>query len=247
MDSITFLGTGGGRFVFLSQRRHSGGIWLDLGGARFILDPGPGSLVRALQRNLDPGRLDCVICSHNHLDHYNDAEVMVEAMTHGLNRKEGILVLQEDVVNYISSYHRSAVEVIVPKAGSSFKVGGVDVEVIPTTNHASGLGLRFRCPSGIITYSGDTAFDPGLIRHYMGSDLLILNTIFPRGRKAKTHLNIDDALEIAKAARPAKLVITHFGVRMIDAGPEKEAEHIMQSTGVPTMAAEDGMTLHLKG
>jgi ribonuclease BN (tRNA processing enzyme) len=245
MDSVTFLGTGGGRFVFLTQRRYSGGIWLELSGARFIVDPGPGALVRALQFDRDPGRLDAVMSSHMHLDHYNDVEVMVEAMTHGLNRRQGTLVLQEDVVGYISDYHRGAVQTLVPKPGDTLKVRGVQVEVLPTFNHAGGIGFRFDTPSGDVTYSGDTAYSDEVIGHYRGSKLLILNTIFPHERGSDTHLNTDDALEIARKARPEHLVLTHFGVRLLGEGPEKEALRIEEETGVHTIAATDGLTLRL--
>ncbi|MFH1055437.1 MAG: MBL fold metallo-hydrolase [Candidatus Altiarchaeota archaeon] len=245
MNSITFLGTGGGRFVFLTQRRYSGGIWFDFDGVRLILDPGPGALVRALQYGKDPGRLDCVIGSHKHLDHYSDIEVMVEAMTHGLNRRKGVLVLQKDVVEYVSDYHRSAAVVLMPDAGETFNVGGLGVEVIPTANHVGGLGFRFMTSGGVVTYSGDTGYDSELVRHYNGSKLLILNTIFPSGGNAATHLNTDDAIQIGKAARPEWLIITHFGVRMLNADPKKEAQRIEEESKVPTTAATDGMTATL--
>jgi ribonuclease BN (tRNA processing enzyme) len=245
MNSVTFLGTGGGRFVFLTQRRYSGGIWLEFDGVKVMLDPGPGALVRALQYHKDPGRLDCVLSSHRHLDHYNDVEVMVEAMTHGLNRKKGLLVLQEGVVGYISDYHRGGVETIVPKPGDSFKVKDLNVNVLPTSNHVDCLGFRFSTSDGLVTCSGDTAFNMEVVRHYQGSKLLILNVIFPSGRKAGTHLNTDDAVEIARQTRPEHLVITHFGVRMLNVSPEKEAERIQDETGVHTIAATDGLTLKL--
>jgi ribonuclease BN (tRNA processing enzyme) len=245
MDSVTFLGSGGGRFVFLTQKRYSGGLWLELEGKRFMIDPGPGALVRALQFRKDPGRLDCIIASHNHLDHYNDVEVMVEAMTHGLNRRHGVLVLQEGVVGYISDYHRGAIETVVPKAGDSFKVGDVLVSALPTVKHVGGLGFRFECKSGVVTYSGDTAFDERVVQEYKGSNLLILNTIFPHERGSDTHLNTDDAVEIARMVKPDRLVITHFGVWLIERGPEKEAKRIQADSGVPTTAAEDGMSIRL--
>jgi len=245
MGQVTFLGTGGGRFVFLTQKRHTGGIWLELGGARLLVDPGPGALVRALDAGLDPGTLDCVISSHGHLDHYNDVEVMVEAMTHGLNRRQGLLVLQEDVVPYVSEYHRASVETLVARSGESFTVRGLRVDVLSTCNHAGGLGFRFEAPEGRVTYSGDTAYAPDVVAQYLGSRMLILNTIFPKRRASDTHLNTDDAERIASETRPKHLILTHFGVRMLAEDPAREAERIQRETGVRTTAATDGMTVRI--
>ncbi|MBD3387634.1 MAG: MBL fold metallo-hydrolase [Candidatus Altiarchaeales archaeon] len=246
MDSVTFLGTGGGRFVLLTQRRFSGGLWLELDGVRFILDPGPGALVRALQFGKDPGRLDCVLASHKHLDHYNDVEVMVEAMTHGLNRRKGLLAVHEGVVEYISDYHWNSVETIVVSEGGSFEVGDVHVDAIPTVNHVGGVGFRFACSRGVVTYSGDTGYDKRVVRHYGGSRVLVLNTIFASGTRSPTHLNTDDAVEIASQAKPELLIINHFGVRMLREGPEKEAERITEEAGVRVVASADGMTVDLE-
>ena len=47
---ITFLGSGGGRFSAISQRRMTGGFRIDnLGGKNYHVDPGPGALVRTYQ------------------------------------------------------------------------------------------------------------------------------------------------------------------------------------------------------
>ena len=44
---LTFLGSGGGRFSAISQRRMTGGFRIDnLSGKNYHIDPGPGALVR---------------------------------------------------------------------------------------------------------------------------------------------------------------------------------------------------------
>jgi len=53
-DVITFLGTAGARFVVARQILASGGAWLNLGNTQILLDPGPGCLVQATKRKLDP-------------------------------------------------------------------------------------------------------------------------------------------------------------------------------------------------
>jgi len=45
-NRIIFLGTGGARVVVFKQIRASGGIWFSIDGTEFLLDPGPGALIR---------------------------------------------------------------------------------------------------------------------------------------------------------------------------------------------------------
>jgi ribonuclease BN (tRNA processing enzyme) len=88
-DTIIFLGTAGARFVVIRQFLASGGAWLNLGNTQILLDPGPGSLVQASKRKLDPTKLDAIILSHRHLDHSGDINIMIEAMTDGGTKKRG--------------------------------------------------------------------------------------------------------------------------------------------------------------
>ena len=90
---ITFLGTGGGRFSAISQRRMTGGFRIDnLNGKNYHVDPGPGALVRTYQFGFDPRNLDGVFVSHAHTDHYNDAEILIEAMTRGMTKEYGVVM-----------------------------------------------------------------------------------------------------------------------------------------------------------
>ncbi|MBU0761816.1 MAG: MBL fold metallo-hydrolase [Candidatus Altiarchaeota archaeon] len=245
MNSATFLGTGGGRFVMLTQRRASAGIWVKIDGRNYIIDPGPGAIIHALKHGFDPGSLDGIFCTHNHLDHYGEVEVMVEAMTHGLHRRHGILYLQEDVVKYISQYHRDKTHLVPLHPNDKTPVESSVVDVLPTHQHSNGVGLKFNTSSGVFTYAGDTGYNMDLAKNYVGSKILVLNTIFPTGHPAKTHLNTDYAAEIALTAKPEKLVITHFGIRMLNVGPEKQAEIIRKKTNIDTVAAYDGMTVQI--
>jgi len=244
MQSITFLGTGGGRFVLLTQRRYTGGIWLDLE-SKLMLDPGPGALIRALQFGKNPEKLDAVLVSHKHLDHYNDAELMLEAMTRGTKRRHGSLIIEENALEYISSYHQNSVDVVIPKPGEFFRLGSLKVRAIPTKKHG-GIGFKFFSVDGNVTYTSDTAYSKDLIKYYKNSKILIINSIFPPGKKIDTHLNADDALKIVKKARPELAVLNHFGMQFLNHGPEREAGRIQEETGTRTIAARDGMAIDLE-
>ncbi len=49
-ETITFLGTGGARFMIITQMLASGGLWLDIGGTEILVDPGPGCRFRPAGR-----------------------------------------------------------------------------------------------------------------------------------------------------------------------------------------------------
>jgi ribonuclease BN (tRNA processing enzyme) len=55
----------------------------------------------------------------------------------------------------------------------------------------------------------------------------------------------EDAIKIIEEAEPEMAVLTHFGMKMIFKGPASEARFVQQKTGVPTIAAMDGMRLSI--
>src|SRR3977135_2915162 len=86
---LTFMGTAGARFMVAKQLAASGGLYLEEGNTRISLDPGPGAIVQYAKRKVDLTKLDAIVLSHRHLDHSNDVNVMIEAMTEGAFRHRG--------------------------------------------------------------------------------------------------------------------------------------------------------------
>jgi ribonuclease BN (tRNA processing enzyme) len=245
MTSIQFLGTGGGRFVLLSQKRYTGGIWLESRGKHFVIDPGPGALIRCLEYGLEPRKLHAILVSHNHLDHYNDAEILLEGMTASMNKRRGVLAANKSVLPYISEYHKSFVDVIEFDSETEFELEGIRVETIPTFDHDNGFGFKFHTKDGIITYGSDTNYNTALSEYYHDSDIIILNVLRPAGDKIRKHLDSAEAEQLITEAQPKKAVLSHFGMKMLAAGPERIAAEISKNTGIETIAARDGQVFEL--
>ncbi len=73
----------------------------------------------------------------------------------------------------------------------------------------------------------------------------MLCTMWPRDNPLRFHLCTDDALRIIEETGPGCAVLTHFGMKMLNADPEKEAAYLQRETGIPIVAARDGMTIIL--
>ena len=251
MNTIKFLGTAGARFVVSKQLRASGGIWLTLDDTNVLIDPGPGSLVRCLasRPKLNPMDLDGIILTHRHLDHANDINIMIEAMTNGGFKKKGVVFAPQDALEgdpVILKYIREHVEKIeVLKEKGTYKVGSISFST--PIGHIHGVetyGLNIfgkDCSISIIT---DTEYFEGLESHYP-CDILIINVVLLEKRDVIKHLCLNDAEKIISINKPKLSILTHFGMTMIKAKPWEIAEDLTHKLGVKVIAARDGMELDI--
>jgi len=250
---IIFLGTGGGRFATITQKRRTAGIRMIDDSLNLHLDPGPGALVYSISEGLDPQKLNAIFVSHCHPDHYTDAEVLIEAMTRGTTRKHGVLAAAKSVLNgsnvcepSISKYHQQMPnQKIETIPNMRFQVDNVRVSVTKARHtDPDAVGFRFETSEfGDFAYTSDTEYFEGIGKYYEGVRLLMLCVMRPAGKPWKGHMTTIDAIKIVEEARPEQAVLTHLGMQMIFKGPAKEAKLIEEKTGVPTVAAADRMRI----
>jgi phosphoribosyl 1,2-cyclic phosphodiesterase len=257
MDGVelVFLGTGGGRFVTITQKRRTGGFRLISNKLNLHVDPGPGALIYSLEAGLNPQKLNAVLVSHRHPDHYANAEILVEAMTRGMLKKKGLVAAPPNILSgnietgpAISTYHQKMIEnVITLKPGVNFEV--VKTRIVSTeTRHTDpeAVGFRIEIPKvGAIGYTADTEYFEGIEEEYRGVRILILSVMRPTGNPWTGHMTPNEAAKIVEAVKPDLAVATHFGMKMIFSGPTYEVKLIQDTTGIPTIAAFDGMKLRV--
>lgn len=248
-EIITFLGSGGARFVMISQLLATGGIWLSLGETEILLDPGPGCLVSAVKRKLNPEKLSAIILSHRHLDHSGDANVMVEAMTGGGFKKRGWLFVPSDAIDaepVVYSFlrsHTGGVEILAE--GKSYTVGNISFQT--PVKHIHGVetyGFNFDTGRHTFCYISDTRYFDALGQSYRG-ELMIINTQSLGNRPFLDHLSVADTERVVAAVKPRIVILTHFGMTMWKAKPWQVAEEMSQRTGIKVIAARDGLSFDL--
>ncbi|NWF54262.1 MAG: MBL fold metallo-hydrolase [Syntrophaceae bacterium] len=251
---IKFIGTAGARFVVARQLRSSGGLWLSFQGVNLYMDPGPGALVRVLTANppLDPTTLDGILLSHKHLDHSGDINAMIEAMTEGGYRRRGVLfapeeALEEDpvILRYIRSY-LGKIEIL--RKHETYSLGDLHFSTAGRHRHpVETYGFNFHLPRATVSCITDAKFHSDLISQYPG-EVLLLNVVLLAELPDRQidHLTLEDVKIILKETRAQKVILTHFGTRMLEANPSKLAQRLSEESGKEVIAATDGMVLEME-
>jgi len=252
MARIIFLGTAGSNSVVNKQLRSSGGIILQVEDIQIHIDPGPGALSQAVKYGVSLKHNTAVLVSHHHLNHCNDLNMVIDAMTYSGLERRGVLLAAKSVVHdlgesfpIVTKYHQNLVEkMIVMEAKTKVGVDLVEIHALSakhTDVHA--VGFKLYCPKFVFSYTGDTELTEELIEELIGTDVLVLNVPYP-GKEAKgKNLDSDSAIKIISKVRPKIAVLTHFGMEMLKADPIQEARDIQRVTGIQTLAAKDGLIL----
>lgn len=253
MTKITFLGSGGGRFMTITQKRGTGGFYIE-DKIKIHVDPGPGAHLRSIQNKLDPRKTEAILISHCHTDHFNDFPVMVESMTDGMLKKEGYVVGSRSVIegrdefaSIVFPYHRKNLKgVLSLSPGEKIEIKGQEIQALETKHSDPfAIGFKIYTKFGPITYTSDTEYFKDMVDQYLNSRILIINVTRPNADRIPFHLTTEDAIKIIKKVNPEVVVITHIGYKMHLKGAEDERKYIEKSCGIKTLIADDGLKIYM--
>lgn len=252
-SSIIFLGTGGDSFVVGRQIRASGGIVLQVDDNQFHIDPGPGSLTMAKEVGVNVRANTALLVSHNHLNHCNDVNAVIDAMTYAGFDKKGVLIGNNNVINgsqnqvpFLQEYYKNCLErFIVLNAGQKVGINNIEIKALKTRHSETGaIGFKFFTPEFTLSYSGDTKYSVEVLEEYKNSNILILNVPFLKENKENDGLSKIDAIKIIKGVKPRLTILTHFGIDFLKVDPLYEIRDIQKETECQVLAAKDGMVIN---
>jgi phosphoribosyl 1,2-cyclic phosphodiesterase len=241
-------------FATITQKKMTGGFRIeDIDGKNIHVDPGPGALVRTYQFGLSPMKINILMVTHSHTDHYNDAEVLIEAMTRGMTRKKGTLIGSRSVIEgyerwgpCISKYHLSKSEIVTMDDGDLHESGNLEIKATKTLHgDPKAVGFKIRSSDIIISYTSDTEYFEGLSKYHKCADVLIGSVIRAGSDRIRGHMSVDDFQALINEVKPKLAVMTHLGMKFIMESPEREAQRVTKNTGIQTLAARDGMRIDL--
>jgi ribonuclease BN (tRNA processing enzyme) len=214
-----------------------------------LLDCGASALVALRARNIDPNRIDGIMLSHLHGDHFGGLPfLLLDAQF--LSRRERPLV----IAGPPGSRERidAALEVFFPRStGSHWRFPWEVLEIIPgrpaellgfavatvEVVHQSGApstAVRLSDGRSLLAYSGDTEWTEALIQVADGADLLVIEC-YDYDRALPGHLNFAKLKERLADLRARRIMITHMNPTML--------ARIEEAKGAGLLVAEDGLTL----
>jgi ribonuclease BN (tRNA processing enzyme) len=194
------------------------------GSTSLLLDCGNGVLGN-LARYLPLQRVDAVVLSHLHPDHFSDlypfllqrtrfAPLRVHAPP-GAQRKFDPWF---DLLSNNPALYRNALDLVEYTPRVPFKVGSLKVEPFPVEHSVPAYGFRVGSGKRTLAYSGDARQSDALVELARDAHLFLCEATLQEGvgdaefnrRQLQAHMTARQAGEVAAKAGCRALVLTHL-------------------------------------
>lgn len=200
---------------------HSG--YLVEGPGRLLLDCGPGVLTRLREREGWP-RVDAIVITHFHLDHWGDLVPWVWGTMYGLGREapqpellvppdgRGHLEALGERLGFPDMFERTFA-LREYAEGVPFEAAGLRVTALRLPHYTLvTYGLRVENARRTLAYSGDAAPSAQLVDLARDADLFLCEATLARGAddgEPRGHLSADEAVAAFEASGARRLLLTH--------------------------------------
>ncbi len=204
------------------------GYLVEGGGARVLVDIGPGVVARLLARH-HPDELDAVVISHMHADHMLDlvtlryvypwrkrpkAERLRVVMPPG--SADQLLDLARGVGN--PKHFEDSFRVSEHDGSGSLRFGGLSLAPVRTQHYIPCWGFRMEADDRRLAYTADTAPCPGLDDLADHADLLLSEATLrsldedAQPPQQRGHLLASEAGAVAHDCGTKRLMLTHLPI-----------------------------------
>ncbi len=193
----------------------------------FSLDFGTGAFAN-MRRYVDYDRLDAVVISHMHADHFLDLIPLRYAVRYGTKKRTnrlpvwmppGGVAMLRSITNAFANegngdFLDEAFDLKEFDPAQPLPIGSGRLRFAPTTHYITAYAIRYERNGTSITYSADTAPDPRVVELARGTDLFLCEATLLAGEQEhggiRGHSSSLDAAQMAVDAGVARLVLTHY-------------------------------------
>lgn len=220
---VTILGSG---TCVPSLSRSACSVLVRTGGARVLIDVGPGTLRRLLEAGLGVRQITHLCVSHFHPDHTGELAAFLFASKYPENRKRrsplaiiggpGFDTFLERLKGVYGKWIAFEPDLLSVHEMDGQKrdlrsFPDFTLETAPVNHNPESVAFRITDPAGrSVVYSGDTDVSENLVSLASNTDLMICESAFPDAKKMPGHLTPSLAGEMAAKAGARRLVLTHF-------------------------------------
>ena len=229
--------------AFGNGGRNQSGYLVEAGDRLFLMDCGPTTLLAMKRAGLDPRRLDVVLLSHLHGDHFGGLPFFFISYLYEHPRDKPLSIAgppgtEERVgelfrLMYGGDLPPTCFHILQPDRAEL--IAGIHVLPfrVPHQLHSLSLGLKVSYEGKQILFSGDSAWTDLFLSHARGVDLFLCECSF-YDRDSANHLDYKTLREKLALLECKKLVLIHLGEEMLERRKELEVN-----------CAEDGMVIEL--
>jgi ribonuclease BN (tRNA processing enzyme) len=218
---LTVVGCGD---AFGSGGRANTCFWLEGGAATVAIDFGATSLVALKRMGLDPNRIDAILISHLHGDHFGGLPFLLLDAQFDSRRdtpltivgpiglRERLTAAQEVFFPDSSKTPwRFALDVVDLPCGTPYRVAGLDLVTFEVVHPSGAPATALRLADGVRTlaYSGDTSWTDRLPEAARGADLLIVEC-YRLANAPANHLDLATLEEKRALLNVPRTLLTHM-------------------------------------
>lgn len=217
MPTLHLLGTGA---AASDGTRTTTMLAVETASGALLIDCGGDAAQRLRAHGLDPAALSAIVITHEHADHVAGFPLLLERMWVSGRRDTvdvyGIAPAIAQARRVHDAFDTSgwpgypAVryhEVALHEDAGVLEGFGLSVRASPGRHSVPSVGLRISADrGGVLAYSGDTAYEPAIVRLAHGADLLVHEAT----DESSIHSRVEDAARVAHEARVGHMVLVHL-------------------------------------
>lgn len=248
-----FLGTAGDNLAASKQIKATGGILFEYNDIAFLINPGPGSIIRTKQFSCNPRNLSGIMLTDGSLVSSNDVNCIIDAMTYSGMDKRGLLIGPKEAIDsdnslLLTEYKEYLEKIIYMEPEKRVGVDELEIFGLPT-NKLDHVGYRISTPQFMIGYlGGNPEYSIDITDHLEGCDILILSLKHEASVEEikDKQLTFNQAAKIISEIKPRLTILTDFSSSVISADPIYQARLLQKETSHQVVAAKDGLTINPK-